>query len=362
MKINEKQGIYKEYLKDKKTVFTILCLTLAFVIVILISFGVNLVLRPLNSEEFLSDLALSFALCVYCLYFGIPEGKNLYQKKEKGRYKNALANFELVRSKVKSQDIAFNQWLNKYYEENKKDYLISILTLHGNINPYVLDLDYYELDNLKKPYKKSWEDTEFEGRKDTYFRSLNEEQIEVIKNIFNGKIKVEKIPNDFFKTINGKIILNEYIEQSRATKKNTLSYALLIFYRIIMVFAFAFLISIFGFQIASYGGDNLAQEVVSRVIQMISRIWTMLSSFIYGFAVGKIMVMKESRLLEYKTRVNELFLSDTTFTPLSEEEIAKNEYEKYENSVVKGEIINTPALEYKEENNDTKGVVIYGRK
>lgn len=356
------KSFYKEYLSDKKTIFTIFCLTIAFVIVILISFGVNLVLRPLNSKEFLSDLAISFALCIYCLYFGIPEGKNLYQKKENGRYKNALLKFERVRELVGKKDNEFNQWLSKYYEENKKDYLLSILTLHGNINPQVLDLDFYELEKLEHPYKKSWENTEFKGRKDTYFRSLSKEQIDLIKDIFKGKIKVEKIPNDFFKTINGKIILSEYLEQSRATKKNTLSYALLIFYRIIMVFAFAFLISIFGFQIANYSGDNLTQEVVSRTIQMLSRVWTMLSSFVYGFAVGKIMVMRESKLLEYKSRVNELFLNDNDFKALNEEELAKKEYEDYEKNKVKVEVIesneNIKELSY---NGKDEGLIEYGK-
>ena len=204
----KKDSIYKEYLSDKKTIFTIFCLSIAFVLVILISFGVNLFFQPLNSSEFLTNLAISFALCVYCLYFGLPEGKNLYQKKQNGRYKIALINFQEIRKKAKIRDNEFNQWLEKYYQENKKDYLVAILTLHGNINPYVLDLDYSELDNLNKPFKKSWEGTEFEGREDTDFRSLNDDQIKIIKEIFEGKIKVEKIPNEFFKTINGKIILS----------------------------------------------------------------------------------------------------------------------------------------------------------
>lgn len=358
---DKKLGFNRDYLNDKKTMFTIVCLTIAFVIVILISFGVSLVLRPINSSEFLSDLAISFALCVYCLYFGVPEGKNLYQKKENGRYRVALNKFEQVRFNVSKKDNDFNQWLTKYYEENKKDYLSAILTLHGNINPYVLDLDYYELDNLSKPYKKCWKDTEFSNRKDTYFRSLTEEQINLIKDIFKGKIKVEKIPNDFFKTINGKIILSEYIEQSRATKKNTLSYALLIFYRILMVFAFAFLISSFGFTIANYEGDNMAQEVVSRTIQMLSRVWTMLSSFVYGFSVGKIMVLRESKLLEYKTRVNELFINDKEFKALNEEELAKQEYEDYQKNVITPELVESEKnikIGYNE-NVNSEGLIVY---
>ena len=100
----KKDSIYKEYLSDKKTIFTIFCLSIAFVLVILISFGVNLFFQPLNSSEFLTNLAISFALCVYCLYFGLPEGKNLYQKKQNGRYKIALINFQEIRKKAKIKE------------------------------------------------------------------------------------------------------------------------------------------------------------------------------------------------------------------------------------------------------------------
>ena len=55
----------------------------------------------------------------------------------------------------------------------------------------------------------------------------------------------------------------------------------------------------------------------------------MLSSFVYGFSVGKIIVMRESKILEYKTRVNELFLNDKNFVAVNENIIAKKEFDKY---------------------------------
>ena len=69
-----KDSIYKEYLSDKKTIFTIFCLSIAFVLVILISFGVNLFFHPLVFSEFLINFAIFFALCVYCIFFGVFVG------------------------------------------------------------------------------------------------------------------------------------------------------------------------------------------------------------------------------------------------------------------------------------------------
>lgn len=338
-KINKKIKVknYKEYFKDSKSIFTIFCITIAFILVILLSSGVSFYFRGLD-DSFWGDLAISFSLCVYCLYFGIPEGSNIYEKKKDGRYQKALLNFLSCREQTSKRDNDFNQWLDNYYQKNKLDYYKIILSTHGNINPYVLDLDYYELEKLRKPYKKNWEDTEFKGREETYFRSLNDNQIEIIKSIFNGEVNVEKIPNDFFKTLNGKIIESEYVEQAKTNKKNTLKYALLIGYRIIFVFVFAFVFSIFGYQVSEASGSG---EVMQRTITTISRLWTMISSFVYGLAVGKIVVMNKAVKLEYKARVSEYFLNDKTFVYLNEEEIAKKEYEEYQKNVKEPEIVET---------------------
>lgn len=325
-KKDKKISVYKEYLSDKKTVMTLFSLTIAFVLVILLSFGTNFFFRDLD-DSFFTDLMISFALCVYCLYFGIPEGKNLYQKKSNGKYLNAIHLFEDARKESIKRDFEFNQRLEQYYQKNKRDYFLSILSLHGNINPYALDLDYLELDNLKRPYKKEWKDTEFEGRPTTYFRTMTDKQIEILKEIYNGNIKVERIPDDFFKTLNGKILISEYIEQMRDRKKHWMQLAMLIVGRIIMVFAFAFVFSSFGMELSQTEDWS---ERFNQIFTLLSRLWTMLSSFVYGFSLGKFIVMKDANVLEYKARVNTEFNNDTRFVYQSEDELAKKEYDKYE--------------------------------
>ena len=179
----KKKGQYREYLNDKKTILTMVALSFAFLFVILLSVGVQLVFRSLNDPAFWTDLAINFALCVYCLYFGIPEAKNLNEKKTGGRYQVATIKFFQIRDKNSKKDVEFNQWLDNYYVVSKRDYFNSILSIHGIENTQVLDLDYYELDELKHPFKKRWVETAFEGREDTYFRSMTDEQIAVVKAI-----------------------------------------------------------------------------------------------------------------------------------------------------------------------------------
>lgn len=324
MKTNQKSKI------DRSSALTILSMTFAFALVVALSFGTRFFFRPGIDEGFWGDLVLSVALCVYCLYFGIPEAKNYYQKKENGRYQRAMTDFLSVRKECLLKDTQFNQWLDNYYEKNKTDYYLSILSLHGSIKQEVLDLDYSELINLSHPYKKVWDDTEFAGRKPTYFRSMTDEQIEIIRDIYKGKIKVERIPDDFFKTLNGKVVTSEYIAQAKANKKNTWQYVSLILFRLLLVVAFSVVLTIFGVKISDAATK---EETLNRVIQMITRIWNMSTSFVYGFTVGRIMTLNESQTLEYKFRVNSEFLNDKTFVAISDEEIAKKEFEKYEKEI-----------------------------
>lgn len=345
-----KDSVYKEYLKDRKTIMTFVALTIAFVICILLSFGTNFYFKTAENG-FITELLISFALCVYCLFFGIPEGKNLHQKKIGGRYDLARRRFLEQREKAIGKDNAFNQWLDKYYEERKREYFTNILTIHGIEQISVLDLDYCDLDKLAKPFKKTWDNTPYEGRKPTYFKSLTEKQIALLKDIYNGKISVEKIPNDYFKTLNGKMVLSEYIEQSRVAKRNNIMYFSLIIYRIIMVFAFAFVFSCFGFEVVQATETG---EIIERTVNTLSRIWTMISSFVYGFAVGQVMTVKEAEILEFKCSVNREFNEDKTFVALDQEELAKKEYEKYKKEQAERTVIPEPIPNIKI---DTKDVL-----
>lgn len=353
------KGVYKEYFSDRKSIMTIFCLSIAFLLVILMSFGVSFIFQPNIDNGWWSDLAITFALCVYCLYFGIPEAKELYKKKKDGRYQRTKISFVNIRQQVATRDEDFSQWLEGYYQKNKRDYYYSLLSLHGNINKYVLDLDYNELDELLHPYKKNWDNTEFKGREDTYFRTLNVDQVNMIKNIFNGKVGVEKIPDDFFKSMDGSVITSEYVEQARKTRKETAQYVMLIAYRVIAVFVFALVFSIFGMQVSQE--EITGAVILERIINTISRLWTMISSFTYGFAVGKIMTMNEANKLEYKTRVNTEFFNDKDFKPLSTEELAKKEYEEYEKKVVIPEVLDNLDIENNVKMIDNNNRLDYGK-
>lgn len=349
MKQEKVKNVYKDFFNDKKTIISLLSMSLCFILVIFLSFGSSLFFRELDSS-FWSDTAISIALCVYCLYFGIPQGVDLYKKKENGKYKFNLKAFEAERSVSIKRDAEFNQWLEAFYQKNKNDYFVSLLSLNGFRNMQVLDLDLSEIDNLLKPYKKCWDETEFAGRKDTYFRTHTKKQIDILREILVGKINVARIPDDYFKTFNGKMLVSEYIAQQRQEKQNQITYAMLIIGRVIFVVIFALVFSLFGVSLME---DPTGSQIFQSFWTMLTRLWTMLSSFYYGLEVGKIMVQRDADKLDFKARVNRMFNEDKDFKPVSEEELAKREYDLYEKThpQVESELVDE-ALN-NAENNDT---------
>lgn len=313
------------FLKDKASVFSIIGASLGLVIVIFLTFGVSVKFENLDSPAFWAKVLISSVLTLYSLFIAVPAGLSYYKTKENGRYDIAFGDFCTVRKEVIKRDSEFDQWLYSYYEKNRMDYLKQVLSLNGNIDIRVLDLDISEIDKLSHPFKKNWENTEFEGRPDTYFRSLTPDQIKVVKDIFAGKYAVERLPNDFFKAFNGKVVSSEYIEQARQNKKNKLYLFKKVGSKVISLLAFAF---VFSSLIIEVGQASTISEIIERIITFLTRLFTMCSGYYYGFDTGKHMAMNEATSLEYKVRVNNLFLNDKDFKPLTNDELGKQELER----------------------------------
>ena len=103
-----------------------------------------------------------------------------------------------------------------------------------------------------------------------------------------------------------------------------------------MVFAFSFVFALFGVALTD------GAKVMESLLSLVFRLWTMISSFTYGFAVGRIITTDKCNIIEYKIRVNELFANDKDFKGFSAEELARKEYEDYESKKVVVDLLTTP--------------------
>lgn len=293
---------YIDYYSDRTTILRFVAMSLAFALVIVLGFGARFYLQTeFDALDFWGDLGFSMSLSVYCMFIGVPEARDNYHKKKDGRYQVCMGEFKKIRSEVSPKDSYFDEWLDVYYKEQRDDFYRQMLTVKGVTNYKVLELDASELDNLRQPYHKEWPDgTSMD------FRSLTEDQIDEVRRILTGKIKVKKIPNDTFKTANGKVATNEYVSQSRKEGKEAMTYAALVISRLVLMFLISLILVIFGIRL-SEAGDK--EQLVNQIVDTIGRLWTMISSYMYGFSIGRMMVTNECDRIEFKTRVNSLFNS-----------------------------------------------------
>lgn len=308
-----KKGIqkYLDYYNDKTTILRFASMSLVFLLVILLGFGVRFyVATSFDAADFWGDLGFSMALCIYCMFLGVPEARDAYKKKIDGRYQKAIADFAEIRKSVLPLDEGFDEWLDKFYLDQRLDYFKQLLTVKGVNNYRILDLGLDELDSLKGKYEKTWDDGTV-----TTFKPMTDDQIELVRDILTGKIKVKKIPNDAFKTANGKIISNEYVTQSKRDQRNGITYAVLVAGRLLLMVLISVFLVLFGIKMSD-ASDK--EEILNQIIDTLGRIWTMLSSYMYGFSIGRMMVTNECDQIEFKTRVNHRFLNDSDFKTAQE--------------------------------------------
>ena len=308
-----KKGIqkYLDYYNDKTTILRFASMSLVFFLVILLGFGVRFyVATSFDAADFWGDLGFSMALCIYCMFLGVPEARDAYKKKIDGRYQKAIADFAEIRKSVLPLDEGFDEWLDRFYLDQRLDYFKQLLTVKGVNNYRILDLGLDELDSLKGKYEKTWDDGTT-----TTFKPMTDDQIELVRDILTGKIKVKKIPNDAFKTANGKIISNEYVTQSKRDQRNGITYAVLVAGRLLLMVLISVFLVLFGIKMSD-ASDK--EEIMNQIIDTLGRIWTMLSSYMYGFSIGRMMVTNECDQIEFKTRVNHRFLNDSDFKSAQE--------------------------------------------
>lgn len=323
---------YIDYYSDKTTLLRMFSLSLAFALVVLLSFGARFFInKEWNTPSFWGDFGFSASLAVYCIFLSIPEAKDNYKKKAGGRYQSSVLAFRQARERAKEREAAFDQWLDRYYAQQRDDYFRQLLSAAGIRKEEALRLDLSEIGLLDKPYKKEWR----EGG-ETYFPTMTKEQRKLLRDILSGKVSVRKIPNDAFRTMGGKIAANEYVEQSRKEGRQAASYAALIAGRLLLMFIVSFLLAIFGIRLAE---SSSAEQAINQTIQTIGRIWTMATSYVYGFSIGRTMVADEADRIDFKTRVNEAFASDGGFEPADEEEELRRAFEEQEAKSITPEVV-----------------------
>lgn len=340
-----KKNKLERYGVTKKSLYSIMSVLACLAMIIVIS-----VVQAGFNKEFYKDsnywinLAILGGLSIFGILTGQQIGDDISRNNPKGRFRTSLNRYSQRYQVIDEKKLFsyFDDWLEFYRDRKKENKTRDLLKENGVYQLEVLDLDVKELVNLKNAWKKDWTGTDKEskyyskGRDEsaTYFMSYSDEQIEIIKMCLRGKVKVSRLSSSFFTdAING-YEKDMWESSAKANAKKNVYLSLNTTYKLISLIAVSFVMS---------GLEPMLREeiVVSQVLlSLISRIFTLVTSLVWGMYTGMELVKVDTSYLDYKIRMLTLYEEEIElkiFVPMTIEEKAKKMYQENERRMMKYE-------------------------
>lgn len=327
-------GKMDEYGVTKRSIYSIIgitgCLALTLVWSIV---GTNFDPAVFASWGYWVAIIIQFAISIFSMVTGRQIGDDVGRNNKNGQYKIELKEYENQYNHIDKINMFehFEPWLVSSYRERKVEEKIKeALRDFGIKQPEVLDLDWEDIEKLNKPFRKSWLGTPFEGKypnNETIFLSLDEEQIQALKAIKKGAIKVPYVSASYFMNALKGTSVDEWDRAAKSDKKKGAKLASGYSYRIVLMLVIS--VALNGIVPVPY--EEMAAASVA--INIAQRVFTLISSTIWGFYLGMKVVDMDIIFLAYKTLVLKTYVSECesgAYKPESIAEKAKRQYNEYE--------------------------------
>lgn len=307
----------KKY-KDKRIILAVFAILIAVVIICISSF-LPLLLDPSKflTIEFLTNSMITVAIVIFGTIACLIIGQIANEGKATSKISVAKADFRETLATIKNFNY-FSQWVRNVLQVNDYNEIKKSILIKNGITIYkdysYLDLTIEEIKALEGKSQKFG---------DKFYASLTKEQVKCLLHIKSGKIKAHFVEPVYYLAINNKDTNKTISERSgnESNKKTSLvmlSLGSKIVLTILVTMVFASLVP----NDQASEGANLG----SQFYTMFARLFTLLTSAFMGYKVGCEINDIDASFLELKTIVLKMYLSDKTFTPLTEEEMAKAQY------------------------------------
>ena len=303
----------KKYLSKKMILgFTAMLMGLAIIVVCSI---VPLAIEPSkwNSAEFISDEIILVALTIMgevCLAL-IGQGYN--QAQPMSKIARATTEFEKsLEENIGNEITAFDQRVKQRLEpHDQNEKYLRLLHNIGIENTHYLTLERTELKKcLEAPQKI----------KGVYYRQITKQQFKVIEEIMNGKFSINFVSCDIYRKLS-KIDNDKTISEklSNQQKKKSATLISSVFTKSLLVVCTGL---IFGALVPT-GGDF---ETTTILMKLFTRMFCFASAGFFGFFVGQQINDIDAEYIADKVDVHKRYKSDVAFKPLTEQELARNEF------------------------------------
>ena len=341
----EEYGITKRTLYSSIGIFGCLILTIVMSIT-----GIGFNPDVFMTWNYWTGMIIQFAIAIFAMITGRQIGDDTKRNRPNGQFRRGLLDYKKQYDAIETGNIFefFEDWLDWFRERKLQRKIIMTLRDFGVKQKEVLDLDYNDLENLSHPFEKDWKGTPFEEKyfnkkkneSKTIFQSLTEDQIEAVKKIHEGYVRVPYVsPSYFMDALKGTSV-DEWERAAKSDKKTGAKLASGYTYRI-----FAMLVtSLIANGLISVPYDD-PKDVALNIAM---RIFILITSTIWGIYLGFKIVDMDTVFLAYKTYVLKSYVSEYNsgqYKPESIEEKAEREYNEYQEEQRKAkEAVVTPEV------------------
>jgi len=323
----EKVGIIGKIKKSNRKAIMSSLTIIVVAILIVVSSLVNAGLNPeyWSSDEFIGNLMLTLSICLVGIMSGNAEGDNYYRTKKGWLYEISYNKYISLRDKIDPFIDKFPHWSENLYKRE-----LEKKSLHYLRNDYgckqaklLMKLDKTQIVKLKEPQKFI-----VEG-KECYFNSLTKEQINACLDVVSGKVRLQYINDNFWlNAFDSNKHQGKYEQASKADYVKNKKFFGLTFYRMSTTIIVGLILG------ALVVNANDQANTSQLVVTMISRLWTLMNSVMWGFYTANDILKEECGFLDYKTTVLNTFYLEVvvnkTFKAKTQEDIAREKIEQAE--------------------------------
>ena len=311
--------------------FTLVWGLILIIVMTITNLGIN---RNFDWLNWLSNSLILFGIMVFGLLMGESWSKDNRKKAKNGLYKVSLKELSDFLNSIKSEMVYFNQFysweLPRELYSKKVNYLVNNGVDPIKAERIVSFCTIDDLEDLKQhPVLKD---------NDKIIRKLNEDEVEFVEEVLKGKIKLNPSNVAYFLSVfddvedNAELLeVGKQIDKKRDKNKHSR--------RVIKIFTSLGISLVMGILTVN---DFINSQDTQAWVNLVSRITALFTSFLSGWVSGTYDVNLQAKSLANKLNVLQLFhnsLKMKLFIPTLEDDIAKQEYEKYLKSIENKEIV-----------------------
>lgn len=309
----------------KETLFVAASLICTCLIVAFTSFiNAGLDIEKMMSAQNLPDVILNAAITIFCTIAAVPSGIAATKQRHNpdgtpGKYLQDFAAYNVIRQKIEPKRIAFSQWHKEQHLKEQHQKCVEFLLSKGVLQAEdILKLSKEQVMKLTTPqcFKIN--------SKELYFKSLTDDQIKACLKVFKGSIIVHKLPDFYFLYYDGNSAKTFYDQAYYESKDERRTLIVKLVSKISLGFVITCIFT--GLVITASEDLSNTEYIIRAIITTLSRVFSAVSSTLWGWLLGQEMVYKQCYYLNGRTQFLELFDNDVSFVPKNLQEQAKSDY------------------------------------